>query len=446
MPAQPVTDARILIVEPSDQVAQMLDTLLRFLDIEPVRIDTLSALSAVSFEAAGWLAVLVTKATCELWGPEQVDYLRAGAEPIPIIYMGGSCLPTFAQTDAGRTWLHLKEPVEYRRLLAVLSQAERMACRHSARDNISHFRLGGDSIAVRDVRRLIELVAPVDSNVLILGESGTGKEMVAHHIHELSGRAAGPFVAVNCGAIPADLLESELFGHEKGAFTGALNRRIGRFEFARGGTLFLDEIGDMSLPMQVKLLRVLQERTFERVGGNATIQCDVRIVAATHRDLDVAIREGQFREDLYYRLNVFPLSIPPLRERLSDLPHLVEQVLKRHGAARAAALCLSSEAMECLMQYRWPGNVRELSNLLERLSVLCGHRIVRAEDLPDAYRGKDSRLIWPSNASAIDLSPEGVDKLLSPGETIRQPRASTVADKSDPSNFANSLAASGAWK
>ena len=184
---------------------------------------------------------------------------------------------------------------------------------------------------MRAVHRLIEQVAPFDTNVLILGESGTGKEMVARHVHELSGRAGHPFVPVNCGAIPADLLESELFGHEKGAFTGALSTRVGRFEFAEGGTLFLDEIGDMSLQMQVKLLRVLQERSFERVGSNRTIHCNVRIIAATHRDLDAAIIAGRFREDLYYRLNVFPLQMPPLRERLDDLPMLIEHLVQRQG-------------------------------------------------------------------------------------------------------------------
>jgi sigma-54 specific flagellar transcriptional regulator A len=256
------------------------------------------------------------------------------------------------------------------------------------------------------VRRLIELVAPVDSNVLILGESGTGKEMVARRIHELSIRAGGPFVPVNCGAIPADLIESELFGHEKGAFTGALTRRFGRFEFAAGGTLFLDEIGDMSLQMQVKLLRVLQERSFERVGSNTMIRCDVRIVAATHRDLETAVREGHFREDLYYRLNVFPLPIPPLRERLSDLPLLIKHLLERQGRTEVPALRLSPEAMQCLMRYGWPGNIRELANLLERLTVLHGREIVRAEDLPEHIRRADRRSPWPNGTFDIDLSPE----------------------------------------
>jgi sigma-54 specific flagellar transcriptional regulator A len=270
----------------------------------------------------------------------------------------------------------------------------------------THFRPVGESDAILLVLRLIELVAPVDSNVLILGESGTGKEMVARHIHELSSRAGGPFVPVNCGAIPADLIESELFGHEKGAFTGALTRRLGRFEFAAGGTLFLDEIGDMSLQMQVKLLRVLQERSFERVGSNTVIRSDVRIVAATHRDLESAIREGHFREDLYYRLNVFPLLIPPLRDRRGDLPLLIKHVLERQGLTEGPALRLSPEAMQCLMRYGWPGNIRELSNLLERLTVLHGQEMVRAGDLPERLRCVDHRSSWPNGAFGIDLSPE----------------------------------------
>jgi len=239
---------------------------------------------------------------------------------------------------------------------------------------------------MRDLLRLMEQVAPYDSNVLILGESGTGKELVARHIHELSGRAKRPFVPVNCGAIPADLLESELFGHEKGAFTGALTTRLGRFEFAEGGTLFLDEIGDMSVQMQVKLLRVLQERSFERVGSNRTIRCNVRILAATHRNLDAAICEGGFREDLFYRLNVFPLQMPPLRDRIEDLPMLIDHLIERQGHHAARRMRLDQQAMSCLARYSWPGNVRELSNLLERLAILFPGQAVRMSDLPDRYR------------------------------------------------------------
>jgi sigma-54 dependent transcriptional regulator, flagellar regulatory protein len=252
---------------------------------------------------------------------------------------------------------------------------------------------------MRRIQQLLELVAPTNSNVLILGESGTGKELVARSIHHLSGRA-GLFVPVNCGAIPADLLESELFGHEKGAFTGALSQRIGRFEFAEGGTIFLDEIGDMSPQMQVKLLRVLQERTFERVGGNATIRCNTRVVAATHRDLEKAIEAGQFREDLYYRLNVFPLNLPPLRERLSDLPYLIESLATRHNRD-GITFHLTDEALHCLSHYSWPGNVRELDNLIERLSILYGNRTIDVADLPGRYRGASPELTWPSHASAI---------------------------------------------
>jgi sigma-54 specific flagellar transcriptional regulator A len=210
--------------------------------------------------------------------------------------------------------------------------------------------------------------------------------MVARHIHELSGRASHPFVPVNCGAIPADLLESELFGHEKGAFTGALSTRLGRFEFAEGGTLFLDEIGDMSLQMQVKLLRVLQERSFERVGSNKTMRCNVRIIAATHRDLEAAISAGRFREDLFYRLNVFPVQMPPLRERLEDLPILMEHLLQRQGQSGARSIRFDKDAMNCLARNPWPGNVRELSNLLERLAILFPGQTISAADLPERYR------------------------------------------------------------
>jgi sigma-54 specific flagellar transcriptional regulator A len=246
--------------------------------------------------------------------------------------------------------------------------------------------LVGKGRGIQEVRRLIGQVAETDANVLILGESGTGKEVVARAIHELSARSAGPFVPINCGAIPAELLESELFGHEKGAFTGAIAARRGRFELAQGGTLFLDEIGDMPLPMQVKLLRVLQERQFDRVGGGKAVQADVRVIAATHRDLEAMIRTQAFREDLYYRLNVFPIETPPLRERADDIPLLLQELLNRHAEQHKGIIRLTQRAMESLMQYAWPGNVRELSNLIERLLILYPNQIVDVADLPGRYR------------------------------------------------------------
>ena len=247
----------------------------------------------------------------------------------------------------------------------------------------------GTSAAIRDVIALIRQVADFDSTVLVLGESGTGKEVTARAIHDLSPRRQRPFVAVNCGAIPADLLESELFGHEKGSFTGAVAMRKGRFEIAEGGTLFLDEIGDMSPTMQVKLLRVLQERVFERVGNHVPIRCDVRIIAATHRNLEESIIAGAFREDLFHRLNVFPIEMPALRGRLDDLPLLVRDFVAHNIAEGRGQVQLSPRVFEALGVYRWPGNVRELANLIERLSIVCSGRTAGIGDLPAKYRPVD---------------------------------------------------------
>ncbi|WP_454781179.1 sigma-54 dependent transcriptional regulator [Legionella sp. WA2022007384] len=248
--------------------------------------------------------------------------------------------------------------------------------------------LVGNSVSIRNVRRLIEQVSDTEASVLILGESGTGKEVVARNIHTLSSRATKPFIPINCGAIPGELLESELFGHEKGAFTGAITSRQGRFELANGGTLFLDEIGDMPLPMQVKLLRVLQERCFERVGSNKSIDVNVRIIAATHRNLEEAIKEGKFREDLFYRLNVFPIEMPPLRERAEDIPLLFNELIARIESENRPSVRLMPDAMASLSQYSWPGNIRELANLVERLTILYPKGILSEEDLPQKIRGE----------------------------------------------------------
>ncbi|MBI3562465.1 MAG: sigma-54-dependent Fis family transcriptional regulator [Gammaproteobacteria bacterium] len=247
--------------------------------------------------------------------------------------------------------------------------------------------LVGHSRKITQVRKLIEKVADTDANVLVLGESGTGKEVVARNLHYHSSRRDKPFVPVNCGAIPPDLLESELFGHEKGAFTGAISARQGRFELAEGGTLFLDEIGDMPLPMQVKLLRVIQERVFERVGSNRSIHVDVRIVAATHRELETEIRFGRFREDLYYRLNVFPIEMPALRDRSEDTPLLIKELITRMEHDQRGSVRLTPAAIAALANYPWPGNVRELSNLVERLMIMYPYGVVDVRDLPEKFRG-----------------------------------------------------------
>jgi sigma-54 specific flagellar transcriptional regulator A len=259
----------------------------------------------------------------------------------------------------------------------------------SSRNNTLFRSLVGQSIGIQEVRHLIEQVAASDANVLILGESGTGKEVVARNIHYHSPRRSGPFVPINCGAIPSDLLESELFGHEKGAFTGALTARKGRFELADGGTLFLDEIGDMPMSMQVKLLRVLQERCFERVGGNSTIKVNVRVIAATHRHLETMIANGAFREDLYYRLNVFPIEMPALKDRRDDIPLLLQELLTRMQAEGAQPIYFSPRAINSLMEHDWPGNVRELANLVERMIILFPNGLVDVNHLPTKYRYSD---------------------------------------------------------
>jgi len=244
----------------------------------------------------------------------------------------------------------------------------------------------GNSPVIREVIALIKQVAGHDSTVLVLGESGTGKEVAARAVHDLSPRRNRPFVAVNCGAIPADLLESELFGHERGAFTGAVTSRKGRFEIAEGGTLFLDEIGDMSPTMQVKLLRVLQERVFERVGNHQPMRCNVRIIAATHRNLEDSIVRGTFREDLFHRLNVFPIEMPALRARIEDLPLLIRDCIASNQSEGRGRVQLTAHALGALALCPWTGNVRELANLIERLSIVCAGRTVDVRDLPPKYR------------------------------------------------------------
>lgn len=265
----------------------------------------------------------------------------------------------------------------------------------------------GESEGIKNCLSLVSRVADSDSTILVMGESGTGKELIARAIHYNSPRAKGPFVAINCGAIPSELLESELFGHVKGAFTGAISNRMGRFELADEGTLFLDEIGDLDPSMQVKILRALQERRFEPVGGTKSVQVNVRVIAATNVDMDRAVKEGRFREDLYYRLNVIPIQIPALRERKADIPILLSHFTTQFNRTKAKTISgFSADALQCLINYNWPGNIRELENLIERLSILKGHGLVEVLDLPAKYKSTAASY---AETGSIDIPDNGVD-------------------------------------
>jgi two-component system response regulator AtoC len=285
----------------------------------------------------------------------------------------------------------------------------RLSSRKAVRDQSQLEQFVGTSEPIRRVLEFIEKVADCDSTVLIQGESGTGKELVARMLHFNSVRKDRPLVPVNCSAIPENLLESELFGHERGSFTGADHARMGRFELAHGGTIFLDEIGELSLGLQVKLLRVLQERSFERVGGTRTIDVDVRVVAATNQDLEVAVQQKRFREDLYHRLNVIPVTIPPLRECRSDIPQLVTHFLAQlnHRKKTAPADC-SPDAMARLMEHHWPGNIRELKNMIERLVVLSQSTTIEVSDLPERFQHRSVIAEQPAS-SFINFSDQGVN-------------------------------------
>jgi DNA-binding NtrC family response regulator len=302
-----------------------------------------------------------------------VDALRAGA----FWYLE----KPFEQASLDVVRRLVDQAIEHGRL-----KAENRLLQRQLRTRYRFENIVGTSPPLRFALEMVEKVADTDSTVLVTGESGTGKELVARALHYNSRRADRPLVTVNCGAIPEELLESELFGHVRGAFTNAVSHRQGRFALAHGGTIFLDEIGDMSPSLQVKLLRVLQERTFEPVGSSKSISVDVRVVAATNQDLPLAIREKRFREDLYYRLNVIPIEVPPLRDRREDIPLLVQHFLKTMNAEKGRAVSGFSEAcMERLLAWEWPGNVRELENLVERLVILRGEGEIGPEDLPPPF-------------------------------------------------------------
>ncbi len=353
----------------------------------------------------------------EMNGFEMMEVLREKEAGIPVIMLTGrGSIPDAIRAIRMGAVDYIEKPAPLSRLMLTVERTLRYA-RLSAENERLRLALGsllppgglvGQSPKIREVLHVVHRIAETASNVLITGESGTGKEIVARAIHRVSPRRDKPFVAVNCSALPETLLESELFGHERGAFTGADRRRKGRAEAAEGGTLFLDEVGDLTLPVQVKLLRFLEEKTFERVGSNETLRADVRILTATNRDLLDLLREGKFREDLYYRLNVFSIDLPPLRERKEDIPLLAAHFLQKSAEANGReGLYLSPEGIEALQRRDWPGNVRELEHAIERAVILSRSPEIGPESFPDRERrppaDEESEALLPPEGSLGDM-------------------------------------------
>ncbi len=357
----------------------------------------------------------------DLDGLAVLERARQTRPDLPVIVMSGhGSLDTVRQAFKQGAFDYLEKPItEKEKLLVAVRNA--LALRSLAEENAALRREAGPTEmigggpAMRRLQEIIRRAAPSEGRVLVTGENGTGKELVARAIHDGSRRRDRPFVKLNCAAVPAELIESELFGHERGAFTGAVAARKGKFELADGGTLFLDEVGDMPAAMQAKVLRVLQEGEFERVGGQQTLRCDVRVVAATNKDLSEEVRAGRFREDLYYRLNVVPVQAPPLRDRREDVPELAARFLAEACARNGRRpMALSREAVAALQAHEWPGNVRELRNLVERIAILCDGPEISADDvaavLPGARRPRADR--FREGASFHDLVDEAEREII----------------------------------
>ncbi|WP_100753287.1 sigma-54 dependent transcriptional regulator [Vibrio salilacus] len=403
--------AKLLVIDDDAQARTSLSNILEFVG------EQCEAISSHQLDDLDWSQVWAGCILGSLDSKQLSADLRcklSQANHIPLLTAGKHSYPVDELTNyVGE----LEYPLNYPQLSEALRHCKDFLGRKgvnvaaSSRKNTLFRSLVGQSMGIKDVRHLIEQVSGTEANVLILGESGTGKEVVARNIHYHSARRNGPFVPINCGAIPPDLLESELFGHEKGAFTGAITSRKGRFELAEGGTLFLDEIGDMPMPMQVKLLRVLQERSFERVGGNTTIHVNVRVIAATHRNLETMIDEQSFREDLYYRLNVFPIEMPALRDRKDDIPLLLQELMTRMEAEGAMPICFTPRSINSLMEHEWHGNVRELANLVERMIILYPNSLVDVNHLPTKYRYSDIPEFQPEYHHSCSVEEQERDAL-----------------------------------
>ncbi len=406
---------RILIAEDDDMSRQNLKDLLEESGYEAVSFtDGKEAMDA--YVTDRYDLVLTDLRMPHVDGLELLSFIKEiNPDALVILITGYGTVNTAVDAMKMGAFDYITKPIREDRLKISVNRAlsfhklkeENVVLRDHLKERFDLGKLIGYSETMKKVFEKIQKVSTTDSTILIHGESGTGKELAARAIHFNSERKEAPLVPVNCGAIPEDLLESELFGHEKGAFTGAIRTRIGRFELAQGGTIFLDEIGDMSQALQVKVLRVIQERQFERIGGVRTFNADVRIIAATNQDLEEAVREKRFREDLFYRINVIPIYLPPLRERGLDVAILANSFLKKFNKQNKKTVPrFSTEAIQALMDYPWPGNVRELENMVEMLVVMKDSGEISVEDLPEKIASRKSR---GEQVYSVDFPDEGVN-------------------------------------
>ena len=387
--------AKILIVDDNPEVLKLIANILETNDYE---VETASkGESAIKkLESNDYDVVLTDLMMPDVDGIQVLEHVKSRAsKTMCIILTGHGTIKSSVEAIKKGAFDYITKPVSASELLIIVEKAlkfknleeENIRLKKELKGKYHYKNIVGTSQVIKKIYDLIEKVSDTDGTVLITGASGTGKELIARSIHYNSQRSDKPLVVINCGAVPEALLESELFGHEKGAFTGAYKKRIGRFEMANGGTVFLDEIGEMSPALQIKLLRVLQEQQFERVGGTKTIHVDLRFIAATNKNLTTAINMEKFREDLYYRLNVIPIKVPSLKQRRSDIPLLIDYFLKKFQKTKNKKITgFSQSALDALWVYEWPGNVRELENVLKRLTILCEGPVVDLEDLPENIR------------------------------------------------------------
>jgi DNA-binding NtrC family response regulator len=395
--------SKILVIDDNPDILKLIVDILKSNDYEVTAAPGGEA-GIRELESDNYAMVLTDLIMPGVSGMEVLEHLIAKSpKTMCIILTGHGSIKSSVEAIKKGAFDYITKPVSASDILLSVEKAfkfkslaeENIRLKKELRGQYKYTNLVGTSRAIKKIFDLIEKVADTDGTVLITGASGTGKELIARALHYNSSRSDKPLVVINCGAVPEALLESELFGHEKGAFTGAHKSRVGRFEMANCGTIFLDEIGEMSPSLQVKLLRVLQEQKFERVGGTKTIHVDLRIVAATNKNLTTAINKEKFREDLYYRLNVIPIKVPGLKQRKSDIPLLIDHFLKKfQKGSKKKITKFSPEVMDAMYAYDWPGNVRELENVIKRFTILCENSVVIFNDLPDSIR-ESSQSIQP---------------------------------------------------